>query len=162
MKLIRHGELGKEKPGIIRDEISYDVSELVKDYDEFFFASDGLQDLARKLKKNKNLPELLPGTRLGSPVARPSKIICIGLNYSQHAAESGMAIPTEPVIFFKSTTALCGPYDDLVIPKNSEKTDWEVELAVIIGKKTSYVSEDDAMDHIAGYAVHNDYSERSF
>jgi 2-keto-4-pentenoate hydratase/2-oxohepta-3-ene-1,7-dioic acid hydratase in catechol pathway len=95
-------------------------------------------------------------------VARPSKIICIGLNYSDHAAESKMQVPAEPVIFFKSTTALCGPNDDLIIPRNSNKTDWEVELAFVISKKTSYITEQDAMDHVAGYILHNDYSERSF
>ena len=163
MKLIRFGEIGKEKPGINLDGKFYDVSGFIKDYDEFFFANDGLQNLAEVLVQQKNnLPIVNASTRLGPPIARPSKIICIGLNYAKHAAESGMAAPTEPVIFFKSTTALCGPNDSLVIPKNATKTDWEVELAVIIGKKTSYITIDEAMEHIAGFAVHNDYSERAF
>ncbi|TAL45317.1 MAG: FAA hydrolase family protein [Chitinophagaceae bacterium] len=163
MKLIRFGEPGKEKPGIYRNEKLYDVSGLIKDYDEFFFDHGGLQHLVWMTEQNNTmLPEVAPGTRLGSPVARPSKIICIGLNYAKHAAESGMAVPAEPVVFFKSTTALCGPNDELIIPKNSFKTDWEVELAVVIGARTSYVSFDEAMNYVAGYALHNDYSERAF
>lgn len=163
MKLIRFGEPSKEKPGIYRDGNLYDVSGFVKDYDELFFASGRLQNLAELVEQQKNvLPIVDASTRLGPPIARPSKIICIGLNYAKHALESGMAVPTEPVIFFKSTTALCGPNDNLVIPKNSSKTDWEVELAVIIGKKTLYVSIDEAMENVAGYSVHNDYSERAF
>lgn len=162
MKLIRFGGLGKEKPGIVRDGVFYDVSGYVKDYNESFFSRTNLDDFKRVLEYVKNLPEVPQQTRLASPVARPSKIICIGLNYAHHAAESGMPVPPEPVIFFKSTTALCGPYDDLIIPKNSVKTDWEVELAVIIGKKASYISEAEAMEYIAGYAIHNDYSERTF
>ena len=163
MKLIRFGETGKEKPGIYRNESLYDVSGFIKDYDELFLANNGLQNLAEIVERQKNnLPKLNASTRLGPPIARPSKIICIGLNYAKHAAESGMTAPTEPVIFFKSTTALCGPNDSLIIPKNSTKTDWEVELAVIIGKKTSYITIDEAMENVAGYAVHNDYSERAF
>ena len=163
MKLIRFGEIGKEKPGIYRDGNFYDVSGFIKDYDELFFANAGLQNLAEMVEQQKNhLPKINASTRLAPPIARPSKIICIGLNYAKHAAESGMAAPTEPVIFFKSTTALCGPNDNLIIPKNSAKTDWEVELAVIIGKKTSYITIDEAMECVAGYAVHNDYSERAF
>jgi 2,4-didehydro-3-deoxy-L-rhamnonate hydrolase len=163
MKLIRFGETGKEKPGIYRNDSLYDVSGFIKDYDELFLANNGLQNLAEIVEQQKNnLPKLNASTRLGPPIARPSKIICIGLNYAKHAAESGMAAPTEPVIFFKSTTALCGPNDSLIIPKNSTKTDWEVELAVIIGKKTSYITIDEAMENVAGYAVHNDYSERAF
>jgi 2,4-diketo-3-deoxy-L-fuconate hydrolase len=108
------------------------------------------------------LEELGEHVRLGPPVANPSKIVCIGLNYADHARESGAAIPTEPIIFFKSTTAIIGPDDDVIIPKNSKKTDWEVELAFVIGKKASYVSEKDALKHIAGYCLHNDYSEREF
>lgn len=163
MKLIRFGDEGKEKPGIYLDEHYYDVSGFVKDYDEYFFANDGLEHLERTLQQNKNIfPQVTHGIRLGPPVARPSKIVCIGLNYAGHAAESAMVVPAEPVIFFKSTSALCGPYDALVIPKNSAKTDWEVELAVIIGKKALYVSADEAMEYVAGYTVHNDYSERTF
>lgn len=107
-------------------------------------------------------PEVSDSIRLGSCVARPSKIVCIGLNYAKHAAESGAQVPPEPVIFFKSTTALCGPFDNVVIPRNSVKTDWEVELAFVIGKKASYVDEAEAMDYVAGYILHNDYSEREF
>ena len=107
-------------------------------------------------------PRVDPGARLGSPVKRPSKLICVGLNYAKHAAESGMEIPKEPVLFFKATSSIVGPNDDLVIPKNSHKTDWEVELAFVIGKRASYVSRKEAMDHVAGYVLHNDYSEREF
>jgi 2-keto-4-pentenoate hydratase/2-oxohepta-3-ene-1,7-dioic acid hydratase in catechol pathway len=115
------------------------------------------------LKDNEaHCSEIADDVRFASCVARPSKIVCIGLNYAKHAAESGMDNPAEPVVFFKSTTALCGPNDNVTIPKSSEKTDWEVELAVVIGKKASYVEEEEAMDYIAGYCVHNDYSERSF
>ncbi len=162
MKLIRFGEAGKEKPGIILNEKWYDVSSFVKDYDEAFFENNGLDNLKEKLSSNPELPEVPANTRLGSVVARPSKIICIGLNFMDHAKETGAAIPEEPIIFFKSTTALCGPNDDLIIPKNSTKTDWEVELAFVISKKASYVEESDAMNYVAGYCLHNDYSERAF
>ncbi|MEO5948748.1 MAG: fumarylacetoacetate hydrolase family protein [Chitinophagaceae bacterium] len=162
MKLIRFGEAGNEKPGIILNEKWFDVSSLVKDYDEVFFENGGLDKLKEKLGSNPELPEVPAGTRLGSVVARPSKIICIGLNYIDHAKETGVAIPEEPIIFFKSTTALCGPNDDLIIPKNSTKTDWEVELAFVIEKKASYVEEKEAMNYVAGYCLHNDYSERAF
>ena len=101
-------------------------------------------------------------TRLGCPVKRPSKIVCIGLNYSDHAKETGATLPSEPVIFFKSTTAINGPNDNIVIPRNSQKTDWEVELAVVIGKRASYVTEENAMDYVAGYCLHNDVSERTY
>jgi 2-keto-4-pentenoate hydratase/2-oxohepta-3-ene-1,7-dioic acid hydratase in catechol pathway len=100
--------------------------------------------------------------RLGAPLVRPSKIVCVGLNYAQHAAESGLGVPKEPVLFFKATSAMVGPNDDLIIPKGSNKTDWEVEIAVVIGLKASYVSEENALDHVAGYVLHNDYSEREF
>ena len=110
----------------------------------------------------KNLPEIEKSTRLGCPVANPSKIICIGLNYAKHAKETNAAVPKEPILFFKSTTAVAGPDDNIIIPKNSEKTDWEVELAVVIGKKASYVEEADAMEYVAGYCLHNDVSERAF
>ena len=162
MKLIRFGEAGKEKPGIILNEKHFDVSSFVKDYDEAFFENDGLNNLKEKLGSNPQFPEVPANTRLGSVVARPSKIICIGLNFSDHAKETGAAIPKEPIIFFKSTTALCGPNDELIIPKNSTKTDWEVELALVIGKKASYLEEGEAMDYVAGYCLHNDYSEREF
>jgi 2-keto-4-pentenoate hydratase/2-oxohepta-3-ene-1,7-dioic acid hydratase in catechol pathway len=164
MKLLRFGEFENEKPGIeLSNGKRIDVSAFGEDFNEAFFASDGLYRLAKWLETEvEACPEIPANVRIGSCIARPSKIICIGLNYAKHAAESGMAVPSEPVVFFKSTTALCGPYDEVVIPKNSEKTDWEVELAVIIGKKASYVNEEDAMNYVAGYALHNDYSERAF
>lgn len=162
MKLIRFGEIGKEKPGVIIDEKRYDVSSIVSDYNEAFFENDGVEKLKKSLDTNPSLPEVDSSIRLGSPVARPSKIICIGLNYVDHCKETNAPIPTEPIIFFKSTTALCGPNDDLIIPKNSKKTDWEIELAFVMGKKASYVEEADALDYVAGYCLHNDYSERAF
>lgn len=161
MKLIRYGEAGKEKPGVIIDDIWFDVSEYIKDYDEEFFTNDGLSIL-KTIISEKILKEVSRDMRLGPPIARPSKIICIGLNYSDHATESNMQLPPEPVIFFKATTAIVGPNDDLVIPKNSKKTDWEVELAVVVGKKASYVDEAVALNYVAGYLLHNDYSEREF
>jgi 2,4-diketo-3-deoxy-L-fuconate hydrolase len=119
--------------------------------------------LQKFLEQHKNnLPFVANSVRLGPPVTRPSKIICIGLNYADHAKEIGAPTPKEPIIFFKSTTAIIGPDDDVTIPLNSVKTDWEVELAVIIGKKTSYVSEAEALQYVAGYCLHNDYSEREF
>jgi 2-keto-4-pentenoate hydratase/2-oxohepta-3-ene-1,7-dioic acid hydratase in catechol pathway len=163
MKLIRFGEPGKEKPGIHKDGKNYDVSGFIKDYDEFFFEHGGLPHLAWMLDQhNTVLPELPAGIRLGCPVARPSKIVCIGLNYAKHAKETGAAIPTEPILFFKSTTAVVGPNDAIMIPRDSVKTDWEVELAVVIEKKASYVTEADAMNYVAGYCLHNDVSEREF
>lgn len=161
MKLIRIGEPGKEKPAVIINDEWLDVSAHIKDYDEDFFDNDGLSSL-KKIIAEKKIQPVSKNIRLGSPVARPSKIICIGLNYSDHAAESNMQLPAEPVIFFKSNTALVGPNDDLIIPKNSIKTDWEVELAIVIGKKASYVEESASMDYVAGYVLHNDYSERAF
>jgi 2,4-didehydro-3-deoxy-L-rhamnonate hydrolase len=164
MKLLRFGEFEKEKPAVeLADGTRIDVSAFGEDYNEAFFANNGIERLQNWLKDNQlNCPQLADNQRIGSCVARPSKIICIGLNYTKHAIESKMPIPTEPIIFFKSTTALCGPYDSLIIPRNSQKTDWEVELAIIIGKKASYVNEAEAMDYVAGFALHNDYSEREF
>jgi 2,4-diketo-3-deoxy-L-fuconate hydrolase len=161
MKLIRFGTAGKEKPGVCIDGVNYDVSNFVEDYNEVFFAGNGLKKLQRIVKKEK-LKKIPGDKRLGSPVARPSKLICIGLNYADHAKETGATPPPEPVIFMKATSAIVGPYDDVVIPKNSVKSDWEVELAIVIGKKASYVSEEEAMDYIAGYCLHNDISEREF
>jgi len=161
MKLIRFGETGKEKPGVIINDAWFDVSEHINDYDEKFFENDGLS-LLKTIINEKKLVEVSRDTRLGPPIARPSKLICIGLNYSDHATESKMQLPPEPVIFFKATTAIVGPNDNLVIPKNSKKTDWEVELAVVIGKKASYIEETDALNYVAGYLLHNDYSEREF
>jgi len=163
MKLIRFGEPGKEKPGIHLDGKNYDVSGFIKDYDEFFFEHGGLPHLKWMLEQHHpNLPLLPEGIRLGCPVARPFKIVCIGLNYAKHAKETGAAIPTEPILFLKSTTAVVGPNDAIMIPRDSVKTDWEVELAVVIEKKASYVTEADAMDYVAGYCLHNDVSEREF
>ncbi len=161
MRLIRFGETGKEKPGVMLGDKRYDVSPFIREYDEEFFGGDGIQRLEKIVPADQweTVPETV---RWGPPLARPSKLICIGLNYSDHVRESGMALPPEPVIFFKSTTAVCGPFDDLIIPRDSKKTDWEVELAFVIGKKAAYVEEADAMDHIAGYLLHNDYSEREF
>ncbi len=160
MKLIRFGNPGNEKPGIYADGKRYDASSLVRDYDEAFFTSGQLSRLQQQ--EIGKLPEVDQHARWASAVARPSKIICIGLNYADHAKESNMQLPPEPVIFFKSTTSLAGPYDDLIIPKNSTKTDWEVELAVVMGKKASYINEQEASSCIAGYCLHNDYSEREF
>ena len=164
MKLIRFGVEGNERPGVqLENGTRLDVSGFGRDYDEDFFGGTGIQDLKEWLVSNDgSCPMITDEIRLGAPLCRPSKIICIGLNYAKHAAESGMAIPKEPVLFFKATSAIVGPNDDIVIPKGSTKTDWEVELAVVIGKKASYVSEENAMDHVAGYVLHNDYSERAF
>jgi 2,4-didehydro-3-deoxy-L-rhamnonate hydrolase len=164
MKLIRFGRPGQEKPGVILpDGRRVDVSATVADYDEAFFAGGGLQRLRDALSGDASgLPEVPADARLGPPVARPGKIICIGLNFSDHAAESNMPLPAEPIIFFKAGSALSGPNDDIVIPKGSQKTDWEVEIAVVIGKRASYVEESDALAHVAGYLLHNDVSERHF
>lgn len=163
MKLIRYGNPGHEKPGIIIEDKMFGLPGFEGDFDGAFFGGDGMVKLQAYLAAHEDkLEELSAGTRLGPPVANPSKIVCIGLNYADHARESGAAIPEEPIIFFKSTTALAGPNDDVIIPKNSIKTDWEVELAFVIGKKASYVEEADALKHIAGYCLHNDYSEREF
>ncbi len=164
MKLIRFGEPGKEKPGVLlRDGSRIDASGLGSDYDEAFFGNSGLQQLDSWLQKNaSSAPRVTSSARLGPPVCRPSKIICIGLNYRDHAAETKAEPPKEPVIFFKSTTSLVGPNDGLIAPKNSTKIDWEVELAVVIGKKALYVPKEKALDYVAGFVLHNDYSERKF
>ena len=163
MKLLRHGSAGKEKPGILINDEPHDLSGFGEDLNEAFFENDGLNRLRTYIDANKSKLSKIPsGTRLGSPVARPSKIVCIGLNFADHAKESKAAIPAEPILFMKSTTSLVGPNDNIVIPKNSQKTDWEVELAVVIGKKASYVPEADALSYVAGYCLHNDVSEREF
>jgi 2-keto-4-pentenoate hydratase/2-oxohepta-3-ene-1,7-dioic acid hydratase in catechol pathway len=163
MKLIRFGEAGKEKPGVHINGMNYDVSGFIKDYDELFFANGGIQHLGWMLEQHKNmLPLIAEGTRIGCPVANPSKILCIGLNYAKHAKETNAPIPQEPILFMKSTTAITGPNDAIIIPKKSVKTDWEVELAFVMGKRASYISEDEAMDYVAGYCLHNDVSEREF
>ena len=163
MLLIRHGAPDHEKTGIVLDGRNYDTSGFGEDYNEQFFASGGLDRLKTFVEKNKTqLKELPANTRLGSPIGRPSKIVCIGLNYIDHAKETNATPPPEPVIFMKSTTALVGPNDAIVIPRDSKKTDWEVELALVIGKKASYVEEKDALNYVAGYCLHNDVSEREF
>lgn len=164
MKLIRFGKKGDEKPGVILSDGSRrDVSAFVNDFNESFFQNNGINKLQNWLTiDGSNSPVVSNDVRLGPPVAKPSKIICVGLNYTKHAKESGMTIPTEPVLFFKAPSALSGPNDDIIIPMNSKKTDWEVEIAIVIGKKAKYVEEKDAMNYIAGYVLHNDVSEREF
>lgn len=164
MKLIRFGEVGREKPGVqLENGTRLDVSAFGRDYDEDFFGTDGIEALGKWLDGHAdNCPVVADDIRLGAPLVRPSKIVCVGLNYAKHAEETGMALPAEPILFFKATSALVGPNDDIIIPKGSEKTDWEVELGVVIGKKASYVSKEEALDHVAGYVLHNDYSERAF
>jgi 2,4-diketo-3-deoxy-L-fuconate hydrolase len=163
MLLIRHGAPERESAGIVLDGKYYDTSGFGEDYNEQFFATGGLERLKTYVQANRNsLKPLAANARLGSPIARPSKIVCIGLNYVDHAKETNTTPPPEPVIFMKSTTALVGPNDNIVIPKDSKKTDWEVELALVIGKKASYVEEKDALNYVAGYCLHNDVSEREF
>jgi 2,4-didehydro-3-deoxy-L-rhamnonate hydrolase len=164
MKLIRFGDPGREKPGLqLEDGTRVDASAFGSDYDEAFFGGGGLARLREWSAANAaRAPRVAAGTRLGPPVARPSKIVCIGLNYRDHAAETGAQIPKEPVIFFKATSSLVGPDDDMVTPRGAEKVDWEVELAIVIGARASYVTKEEAARHVAGYALHNDYSERSF
>jgi 2,4-didehydro-3-deoxy-L-rhamnonate hydrolase len=163
MRLFRFKENGKVAQGIEENGTSYNVSGFGQDYTEDFFSNDGISRLTQWFRDNQVSCVKLSGEiSYASCIARPSKIICVGLNYAQHARETGAPLPPEPILFFKSTTALCGPNDDVVIPRNSTKTDWEVELAVVIGKKASYVSVDDAENFVAGYALHNDYSERAF
>ncbi len=164
MKLIRFGNPGQEKPGLqLPDGRRIDASAYGSDYDESFFGGDGLALLSTWAAEHADsAPTIDDSTRLASCIARPSKIICVGLNYADHAKEAGAEIPKEPILFFKATSALCGPNDQVIIPRKSEKTDWEVELAIVIGKKASYVSESNALQHVAGYALHNDYSEREW
>ncbi|RVT81865.1 FAA hydrolase family protein [Rhodobacteraceae bacterium CCMM004] len=161
MKLIRHGAPGAERPGLIdADGVRRDLSGVVPDIGGDTLSDAGLAAL--RAVDPATLPEVSAGARLGPCVAGTGKFVCIGLNYADHAAESGLDVPPEPVIFMKATSAICGPDDPIVIPQGSEKTDWEVELAVIIGTRAKYVSEADAMAHVAGYAVTNDVSERGF
>jgi 2-keto-4-pentenoate hydratase/2-oxohepta-3-ene-1,7-dioic acid hydratase in catechol pathway len=164
MKLFRFDKAGSIGLGMLDVNGKHiDISSFQKDFNEDFFDKDGLNELSNWLiSHGEQCDELKETPRFLSCVGRPSKIICVGLNYAKHAKESNMEVPKEPVLFFKSTSAMCGPNDPVIIPKQSEKTDWEVELAVIIGKKTSYVSYADAMQYVAGYCVHNDYSERAF
>lgn len=164
MKLIRFGKPGNEKPGIQLDKgQKIDVSAFGLDYDEVFFGFEGPKKLREWLSLNQeNCPKISDNVRLGPPTCRPSKIVCVGLNYAKHAQESGMEVPSEPVLFFKASSAIIGPNDDVILPRNSKKSDWEVELAIVIGAKASYVEEENAMNHIAGYVLHNDISEREF
>jgi 2-keto-4-pentenoate hydratase/2-oxohepta-3-ene-1,7-dioic acid hydratase in catechol pathway len=163
MKLFRYGQPGQEKPGVVWNEQHCSVAHVLADFNEAFFDSDGIQTLRSWLLENgDSLTPLEPGFRFGPCVARPSKLLCIGLNYEDHARETGAAIPQEPVIFMKSTTAIVGPFDNVMLPKDSVKSDWEVELAVVVGKKARYITEDDAPNYVAGYCVHNDLSEREY
>jgi 2,4-diketo-3-deoxy-L-fuconate hydrolase len=168
MKLIRFGDPGKERPGLLLgDGTRVDASGFSAngkfDYGEEFFASDGLAQLRDWASNHlSSAPRVPPSVRLGPPIKRPSKIVCIGLNFRDHARESKMEIPKEPVIFFKSTTSLAGPNDSLVMPRGATKVDWEVELALVIKKKALYVSREEALDYVGGYVLHNDYSERNF
>lgn len=164
MKLIRFGERGHETPGLLlSDGTRVDVSASRLDYNESFFAADGVSRLQQWFAKNgSEAPRVNSSVRWGAPICRPSKIVCIGLNYIDHAREAGLAVPEEPVIFMKATSSLAGPNDSVIIPKGSTKLDWEVELAFIIGKEARYVSKESANEHVAGYALHNDYSERAF
>jgi len=164
MKLIRFGDPGKERPGVLLGEdMRLDVSSFGTDYDENFFSNGAFSRLQLWLHTHaESAPRIPASVRLGPPICRPSKIVCIGLNFRDHAAESRMELPAEPVIFFKSTTSVVGPNDDVVIPRKAEKVDWEVELAVVIGKKALYIDKQQAMEFVAGYVLHNDYSERSF
>jgi len=164
MKLIRFGAVGQEKPGVqLANGKKIDVSGFGSDYNEDFFGNGGIDKLKQWVASNEtSCPEIGDEFRLGAPLTRPSKIVCVGLNYAQHAAEAGMEVPKEPVLFFKATSAMVGPYDDIMIPKGSTKTDWEVELSVVIGKKAAYLEKDEVIDHIAGYVLHNDVSERAF
>ena len=160
MKLIRFGQIGQEKAGLqLEDGSRIDVSSIISDFTAENFEA-ALETLASA--DLSNCPKISADIRLGAPIKRPGKIVCVGLNFHDHAEESGMEAPAEPVVFFKATTALVGPNDDLIIPRGSEKTDWEVELSVVIGKKASYVTKEDALDYVAGYCLHNDYSERAY
>ena len=164
MKLIRFGEPNKERPGVLwNGRARLDVSGLVSDFNEEFFETGGLVRLRQWLDREaQSAPQVDASVRLGPPVARPSKIVCVGLNFRDHAAESKMALPPEPVLFMKSTSALAGPNDPVIIPKGADKLDWEVELAVVIEKKVSHIRKEDALGSVAGFTLHNDYSERAF
>lgn len=164
MKLIRFKKTNSISPGaILPDGPRLDCREFGEDYNEQFFASDGPGRLSQWLKEHSDsCPVVDEKVELAAPIARPSKLICIGLNYKKHAEETGNDLPKEPVVFMKATSAITGPNDGLILPEGSKKTDWEVELGVVIGKKASYVTEEEAAGHIAGYLLHNDYSERAF
>ncbi|MDG1573331.1 fumarylacetoacetate hydrolase family protein [Robiginitalea sp. M366] len=163
MKLIRFGSPGAEKPGILHQGVRLDCSTQFPDWDRNFFNSGGLPRLRALLESGAHLPEVPESERWGAPVARPGKVVCIGLNYSDHAAESGMPIPEEPILFQKGANTVVGPYDPILIPRGSTKTDWEVELGIVIGQDARYLdSEADAAACIAGYCISHDVSERAF
>lgn len=165
MKLIRFGESGAEKPGLLlADGRRVDASSVAEDYGEAFFDGGGMERLRRWVDEGgaEEAPAVATDVRLGSPVRRPSKIVCVGLNFFDHAAETKADVPDEPVLFMKASSSLSGPFDDVVLPRGSEKTDWEVELAFVIGRRAKYVSEEEALDYVAGYVVHNDVSERAY
>ncbi len=164
MKLVRFGPRGQEKPGLVTaDGRLKDISAHVRDYDHDFFAGGGLERLLALAATPDALPDAPAGVRLGAPVARPRNVFAIGLNFSDHAKETGKEIPTEPVLFMKATGAVCGPNDPILIPRCSVKTDWEVELALVIGRTARYLpSKEAARDHVAGFCIANDVSERSF
>lgn len=164
MRLIRFGEKGLEKPGILDEQdIRRDLSGVFKEWDSAFFNNEGLSELEAYLQDNPQIPEVREEIRWAAPIARPGKVICIGLNYSDHAMESNMEVPKEPIVFQKGSNTVVGPYDPIIIPRGSEKTDWEVELGIVIGKDARYLdSVDDAHEFIAGYTIANDVSERAF
>ena len=164
MRLIRFGDSGREEPGVLLpDGRRVDASGEFHDYDEGFFASGGLEGLAEWVADGCSGGALIdPAARLGPPVNRPSKIVCVGKNYLDHAKEMGGEIPSEPVLFMKASSAWSGPHDDVIIPRGGTKMDYEVELALVIGRTASCIDEREAMDHVAGYSVFCDYSERSF
>ncbi|PZP49597.1 MAG: ureidoglycolate lyase [Pseudopedobacter saltans] len=163
MQLFRYGQKGAEKAGIVINEKKYDLSGFGQDFDNTFLSEGGLEKLKTYLSENEGkLSEIKEDARLGVPLANPQKIVCVGLNYVDHVKETGLKQENEPILFLKAISALTGPYDGITIPKDSLKTDWETELAVVIGKKAAYVKEEDAEDYIWGYALHNDISERAF
>ena len=163
MQLIRFGEVGNEKPGVLIDGKRKDLSSKFRDWDRDFFHNNGLNKIKEIIKTSSAWPDVQDDVRWASCVARPGKVICIGLNYSDHAKESGMPVPEEPIIFQKGANTVVGPYDNILIPRNSKKTDWEVELGIVIGKNASYLeSAEDAKDYIAGYCISHDVSEREF
>jgi len=165
MRLVRIGEPGQERPAVlVSDEHAVDISNLTADFDAGFWAGLDVEALTAHAEQRAAAGDVvsLAGRRLGPPITRPHQLLCIGLNYADHAAESGMAVPEEPIVFNKAPNTLVGPNDDVAVPRGSTKTDWEVELAFVIGKKASYVSKEGALDHVAGYVLHNDYSERAY
>lgn len=166
MKLLRYGDVGLERPGVLLDNGSVvDVTDHVGDFDQRFFSDDGISRLRTLIETSgSQLPTVeLTGQRIGAPIAKPYQVLCIGLNYADHAAESGLDVPNEPVVFNKGPRTVVGPNDDVLIPPGSQKTDWEVELAVVIGKEARYLHDErTTMDHIAGFAISNDVSEREY